>query len=57
MPDHVSFQTAISKEHGAKTKVTARSVLQSVENRAAMLSANTREGQAESMDRMAELVE
>jgi uncharacterized protein YndB with AHSA1/START domain len=47
----VSFE-----EHEGKTKLTDKSVFQSVEDRDGMLKSGMEEGAAESMDRFAELL-
>jgi len=56
MPGHVSFETTTFEEHDGSTKLTGRSVFQSVGDRDGMLKWKMREGLAESMDRLAELV-
>jgi uncharacterized protein YndB with AHSA1/START domain len=57
MPGHVQLETAVFEEHGGKTKYTARSVFQSVEDRDGMLKEGMEEGIIETMDRLAELLE
>jgi uncharacterized protein YndB with AHSA1/START domain len=64
MPGHVSFETATLEDVGGKTKVTAQSVFQSVEDRDGMLQSMQEEegrGPAEVMDeiygRLAELLQ
>src|SRR3990172_1223363 len=52
---HVSLETLTLEEIGGKTKVTAKAVYQSVEDRDEMLKAGMEEGVIESMDRLAEL--
>ncbi len=56
-PGHVSLETTTFDEIGGKTKVTTRSVFQTVEDRDAMLKARMEEGVFESMDRLSELLE
>jgi len=56
MPGHVSLDTAVFEETGGKTKVTSRSVFQSVEDRDGMLKSGMEEGVYETMDRLAELL-
>ena len=55
-PGHVSLETAIFEDVGGRTKVTSRSVFQSVEDRDEMIKAGMEEGVLESMDRLAELL-
>jgi len=64
LPGHVSFETATFEDVGGKTKVTAQSVFQSVEDRDGMLQSmkeSEEKGPAEVMDdiynRLAELLE
>jgi uncharacterized protein YndB with AHSA1/START domain len=54
---HISLETALFEEHDGRTKLTGKSVFQSVEDRDEMLKAGMEEGLAETMDRLAELVE
>jgi uncharacterized protein YndB with AHSA1/START domain len=56
MPGHVSLETATFEETGGKTKVTTRSVFQTVEDRDGMLKSGMEEGVYETMDRLAELL-
>ncbi len=56
MPGHVSLETATFEEIGGKTKVTTRSVFQTVEDRDNMLKSGMEEGVFETMDRLAELL-
>ncbi len=56
-PGHVSLETLTLEEIGGKTKVTAKAVYQSVEDRDEMLKAGMEEGVLETMDRLAELLE
>jgi uncharacterized protein YndB with AHSA1/START domain len=55
-PGHVSLETLTLEDAGGRTKVTARSVFQTVEDRDGMLSAGMEEGVLESMDRLAEVL-
>ncbi len=55
MPGHVSLQTATFEERGGRTLVKTHVIYQSVEERDAILKP-MREGEAESMDRLAELL-
>jgi uncharacterized protein YndB with AHSA1/START domain len=57
MPGHVQLETAVFDQIGDKTKLTARSVFQSVEDRDGELKAGMEEGVIETMDRLAELLE
>ncbi len=56
MPGHVSLETLILEEVGGKTKMTGRSVFQTVEDRDGMLRSGMEERVLESMDRLAELL-
>ncbi len=55
-PGRVSFETLTLEEIGDKTKVTAKAVYQSVEDRDTMLKSGMEEGVLETMDRLAELL-
>ncbi len=55
-PGHVSLETATFEEMGGRTKFTARSVFQTVEDRDEMIKAGMEEGVLETMDRLAELL-
>ena len=55
-PGHVSLETLTLEEINGKTKVTGKSVFQSVEDRDEMLREGMEEGVIESMDRLAELL-
>ena len=57
MPGHVSLETAAFEALGNKTKVTTRSVFQTVEDRDGMLKSGMEEGVFETMDRLAKLLE
>jgi uncharacterized protein YndB with AHSA1/START domain len=56
MPGHVSLETAAFEEIGGRTRVTMRSVYQTVEGRDGMLGAGMEEGVYETMDRLAGLL-
>ncbi|MEX0681973.1 MAG: SRPBCC family protein [Dehalococcoidia bacterium] len=56
-PGHVALETATFEEVDGKTKFTGQSVFQSVEDRDGMVSSGMEEGAAETMDRLAEIVE
>jgi uncharacterized protein YndB with AHSA1/START domain len=53
---HVSLETCTLEEFGGKTKMTGRSVYQTVEDRDDMLKSGMEEGVFETMDRLAELL-
>ena len=55
-PGHVSLETATFDEHDCKTTVVGRSVFQTVEDRDREPASGMKEGVAESMDRLAELL-
>lgn len=55
-PGHVSLETATFEEHDGKTRLTGKSVFQSVEDRDEMLKEGMEEGVIETMDRFAELL-
>ena len=57
MPGHVSLETATFEEHNGKTKLTDKSVFQTVEDRDGMLQSGMEEGAVETWDRLAELLE
>lgn len=57
MPGHVSLETVTFEEHDGRTLLTTRSIFQSVEDRDGMVGSDMEEGVAETMDRLAELVE
>ncbi len=57
MPGHVSLETMTLEEQDGKTELTTRSVFQSVEDRDGMVGSDMEEGVAETMDRLAALVE
>jgi uncharacterized protein YndB with AHSA1/START domain len=56
MPGHVLLETMTLEELEGRTKLTVRSVFQSVEDRDGMLQTDMEEGAAESWDRLAELL-
>jgi len=56
MPGHVSLETCTLEEIGGRTKMTSRSVYQTVEDRDNMLKSGMEEGVFETMDRLAELL-
>jgi len=56
MPGHVSLETCILEDIDGKTKMTGRSVYQTVEDRDGMLASGMEEGVFETMDRLAELL-
>ncbi len=55
-PGHVSLETATFEGLNGRTKVTERSVFQTVEDRDEMIKAGMEEGVFETMDRLAELL-
>jgi uncharacterized protein YndB with AHSA1/START domain len=57
MPGHVSLQTLMLEDQSGKTKLTTISVFQSLEDRDGMVRSGMEQGQIESMDRLARLVE
>lgn len=57
MPGHVSVETLTLDEQDGKTKLTATSVFDSVEDRDGMLESGMQEGAVETWDRLAELLE
>jgi uncharacterized protein YndB with AHSA1/START domain len=57
MPGHISTETVTLEEHGGKTTEEQRIVFQSIEDRDGMVKMDMKEGELESMDRLAELVE
>ena len=54
---HVSLETAMLEDVGGKTKLTASSVFQSVEDRDSMLQAGMEDGARETMERFADLLQ
>ncbi len=54
-PGHVSLETATFEDQNGRTKLTVRSVYQSVEDRDAMVKAGMEEGVIETYDRLADL--
>jgi uncharacterized protein YndB with AHSA1/START domain len=58
MPGHISLETVTFEDFDDKTtKLTAKSVFQSVEDRDGIINSGSEEGATESMDRLAELLE
>lgn len=57
MPGHVLLGIVTLEDVGGKTKLTAKSVFETVEDRDGMLKAGMEEGGPETMDRLAEFVE
>jgi uncharacterized protein YndB with AHSA1/START domain len=57
VPGHVSLDTVTFEERDGKTTMRGNSVFQSVADRDGMVNAGMSSGLAESMDRLAELVE
>jgi uncharacterized protein YndB with AHSA1/START domain len=57
MPGHALLGIVTLEEKGGKTKVTEKSVFESVADRDGMIAAGMEEGGYETMDRLAELVE
>lgn len=57
MPGHVLLGIVTLEDVGGKTKLTAKSIFETVEDRDGMLKAGMEEGGPETMDRLAELVE
>ena len=55
-PGHVALDTAVFEDLGGRTKVTATSVFQSVEDRDAMVASGMEGGARETYDRLAELL-
>ncbi len=56
MPGHVLLETVTLEDLDGKTKVTGRSVFQTVEDRDGMLESGMEGGAAETMDRLSELL-
>ena len=56
MPGHVSLETCALKEQDGKTKLTTKSVFQSVRDCDDMLKSGMEEGVLETMDRLSELL-
>jgi uncharacterized protein YndB with AHSA1/START domain len=54
MPGHISVETLTLEEQDGRTKLTATSVFDSVEDRDGMLQSGMEEGAAETWDRLAE---
>lgn len=56
-PGHVTLDTAVLEPMNGRTRYTAQSVFQSVEDRDAAMRSGMEDGMREFMDRLAELVE
>ena len=56
MPGHILLETVTFEEHDRMTKVTDRTVFQTVEDRDKMLKSGMEKGAAETMDSFAELL-
>lgn len=56
MPGHVLLDIETFEEYDGKTKLTVKSIFQSVEDRDGMLSTGMEEGASESMDRFAKIL-
>jgi uncharacterized protein YndB with AHSA1/START domain len=56
MPGHVILETVTFEDLKGKTKLTATSLFQTVEDRDGMLTSGMEEGAAETMDRLEELL-
>jgi uncharacterized protein YndB with AHSA1/START domain len=56
MPGHVSLDTATFEDEGGKTRLTMKSVFQSVEDRDGMVQSGMEGGIIESMDRLAAIL-
>jgi uncharacterized protein YndB with AHSA1/START domain len=57
MPGHVSLETVTLEDQGGTTKVTGKTVFQSVADRDGMLATGMEQGLSESMDRLADVLE
>ena len=56
VPGHVALETATFEDLGGRTRYTAQSVFQSVEDRDAMVRSGMESGARETLDRLAEIV-
>jgi uncharacterized protein YndB with AHSA1/START domain len=56
MPGHISLDTAVFEEEDGKTRLTATSVFQSVQDRDGMIQSGMEEGAAEGYDRLDDLL-
>ena len=56
IPGHVLLETVTFEEHDGKTRLTDKSVFQTVEDRDGMLRSGMEQGAAETMERFAELL-
>jgi uncharacterized protein YndB with AHSA1/START domain len=57
MPGHALLQTVTFEDQGGKTKLTITALFQSMEDRDGMLKTGMKEGAAETLDHLAELLE
>jgi len=57
MPGHIILETVTFEEYDGKTKLTVKSLFQTVEDRDGMLQSGMEEGASESQDSLAELLE
>ncbi len=55
-PGHVLLQTATFEDLGGKTRLTMKSIYESIEDRDAMVQTGMESGATESMERLAELL-
>jgi uncharacterized protein YndB with AHSA1/START domain len=56
MPGHIILETVTFEEYDGKTKLTVKSLFQTVEDRDGMLKSGMEKGATETMDRFAELL-
>jgi len=56
MPGHVVLETITFEDLGGRTRLTTRSVFQTVEDRDEMVASDMEQGAVESMDRLEELL-
>ncbi|MEO8285226.1 MAG: SRPBCC family protein [Chloroflexota bacterium] len=56
LPGHISLETSLFEDYEGGTKVTTISVFQSVEDRDGMMQSGMQEGDAETMERLEELL-
>jgi len=57
MPGHGVLQVVTLEDVSGETRVTAKSIFENVEDRDGMLKSGMEEGEPETWDRLAELVE
>jgi uncharacterized protein YndB with AHSA1/START domain len=57
VPGHVALESATFEDLGGQTRLTTRTVFQTVEDRDGMVQSGMESGATESMDRLAELIE